>query len=198
MTVVDLDSPGDTVIRPATLAHVFLRTNKFDEMVAFYKKFLNAEARFESSRIAFLCFDEEHHRIAISAMPGTSEKMPSSAGLEHIAFGFNSLQDLALAYRQRKKLGMEPTWCVNHGITMSIYYKDPDGNHLETQVDLFDNNGDATDFMLSDEFKRNPIGTDFDPEEFVRRLQSGEDLASIKKRPEIGTRGTPAHLLNKH
>jgi catechol-2,3-dioxygenase len=192
---VDFDNPGDTIMRPATLAHVFLRTNKFTEMVAFYKKFLNADARFESSRISFLCFDEEHHRIAIAAMPGTGDKVQTSAGLEHIAFTFNTLEDLALAYRQRKKQGMEPTWCVNHGITISIYYEDPDGNRLETQVDCFDNVDEATDFMSTKEFQQNPIGSDFDPEDLVRRLQSGEDHASIKKRIEVGSRGVPSHLV---
>lgn len=195
MGAVDFDNPGDTVLRPATLAHVFLRTNKFTEMVAFYKKFLNAEARFESKKIAFLCFDEEHHRIAISSMAGTGDKIQTSAGLEHIAFTFNNLDDLALAYRQRKKQGMLPTWCVNHGITLSIYYEDPDGNRLETQVDCYDTVEAATDFMMTKEFEQNPIGTDFDPEDLVRRLQSGEDHASIKKREESGTRGVPVHLV---
>ena len=167
-------------------------------MVAFYKKLLNAEAGFESSRIAYPCFDGSITESLLALSQELPTKIPTSAGLEHIAFGFHSLQDLALSYRQRKKLGIEPTWCVNHEITMSIYYEDPDGNHLETQVDLFDNNDKATDFILSKEFKDNPIGVDFDPEEFVRHLQSGEDLASIKKRPEIGPRGTPVHLLNKH
>ena len=188
---VDFDNPGDTVMRPASLAHVFLRTNKFTDMVAFYKKFLNAEARFESGRIAFLCFDEEHHRIAISAMPGTGDKIPISAGLEHMAFTFNTLEDLALAYRQRKQLGILPTWCIHHGITISIYYKDPDGNQLETQVDCFDTVDAATDFMKTKEFQQNPIGTDFDPEELVRRLQSGEDHGSIKKRNEFAPRSVP-------
>lgn len=187
---VDYDSASGPVLKPISLAHVFLRTNKFDAMVAWYKKFLNADARYESGRIAFLSFDEEHHRIAICAIPGTGDKIKTSAGLEHIAFGFSSLEDLAFAYRQRKTLGMVPTWCVNHGITTSIYYNDPDGNQLETQVDSFDNNEDATAFMESEAFKNNPVGTEFDPEELVRRLQSGEDIESIKKRDENAPRAT--------
>jgi catechol-2,3-dioxygenase len=190
---VDFDNPGDAAMRPASFCHVFLRTNKYPEMVAFYKKLLNAEARFESPRISFLCFDEEHHRIAISAMPGTGDKVKTSAGLEHIAFGFNTVEDLLLSYRQRKKLGILPVWCVNHGITLSIYYEDPDGNRLETQVDVFDTVDAATDFMMSPEFKKNPIGVDFDPEDLVLRLQKGEDAKSIMKRDENGVRSVHAH-----
>ncbi|KAH9204671.1 Glyoxalase/Bleomycin resistance protein/Dihydroxybiphenyl dioxygenase [Leptodontidium sp. 2 PMI_412] len=196
-TPIDYDSPGDMVMRPSTLAHVFLKTNKYEEMVAYYKKFLGAEARFETSKICFICFDHEHHRIAISAIPGTREKVPSSAGLEHIAFGFNSLQDLALAYRQRKKMGMEPSWCVNHGITISIYYSDPDGNHLETQFDVYEDVDKATEFMKSKEFAANPVGVEFDPEDIVRRLQAGEDPATIMKRDESLPRAVPPHM-KKH
>ncbi|KAH6972731.1 Glyoxalase/Bleomycin resistance protein/Dihydroxybiphenyl dioxygenase [Ilyonectria sp. MPI-CAGE-AT-0026] len=171
-----------TVLRPNSFAHVFLRTNRFQEMVAWYKTVLGAEARFESERIAFLCFDEEHHRVAICALPGTGDKIKTSAGLEHMAFGFSTLDDLALAYQQRKDVGIMPSWCVNHGITTSIYYTDPDGNQIETQVDTFEDNDEATAYMSSPEFKANPVGTEFDPEDLVRRLKSGENHASIKKR----------------
>lgn len=191
---IDFDAPAEKVISPSALAHVFLRTNKFQAMVEFYKKFLGAQVRWESKSTAFISYDEEHHRIAIAAIPNTEDKVERSAGLEHIAFGFKSLDELALAYRQRKRIGITPVWCVNHGVTTSIYYADPDGNHLETQFDNFDNIEDTNAFMYSKEFQENPIGTDFDPEEFVRRLQSGEDHASIAKRVEIGPRKIPAHM----
>lgn len=191
----DFDNPGDTVIRPATLAHIFLRTNKFEEMVEYYKAFLNAEARFEKGFISFLCFDHEHHRIAISSIPGTGDKVQSSAGLEHVAFGFNTLEDLAMSYRQRKRKGILPMWCVNHGITMSIYYEDPDGNRLETQVDTYDDVDVATDFMKSDAFTKNPIGVIFDPEkDLVARLKAGHSKEDIMRRDETAERANPAHL----
>jgi hypothetical protein len=72
-----------------------------------------------------------------------------------------------------------------------MYYKDPDGNKLETQVDNFDTNDAAAKFMESAAFAENPIGTDFDPEELIERIQSGEDDGVLKKRVEIGIRGIP-------
>ena len=51
---------------------------------------------------------------------------------------------------------------------MSIYYEDPDGNQIETQVDSFEDPEEATKFMVSKEFAENPIGAGFDPEEYVR------------------------------
>ncbi|KAL1615744.1 hypothetical protein SLS56_011714 [Neofusicoccum ribis] len=111
-------------------------------------------------------------------------KDSGKTGLEHVAFTYNSLVELALAYRQKKNLGIEPTWCVNHGITTSICCQDPDGSNIETQVDNFGDNNGATAFVMAECFERNPVGIDFDPEDLIRRLESGEDQASIKQRPD--------------
>ncbi|KAN0105024.1 Glyoxalase/Bleomycin resistance protein/Dihydroxybiphenyl dioxygenase [Hyaloscypha variabilis] len=185
------DDCGDVVTRPKYLAHVVLKTPTpatFKAMVDFYKIFLNAKASYENEYLSFLTYDEEHHRIAIAIFPGTVERSVASAGLAHVAFAFDSLHDLALAYRQRKKHGILPFWSVNHGPTTSIYYKDPDGNEIETQVDNFDTNEEVDKFMTGLAFANNPIGVDFDPEDLIKRLKSGEAEADIKKRPESGRR----------
>ena len=187
-------SSHSQVLSPAAFVHVVLRTNNLRPMVDFYKLFLGSHAAYENESVSFLTYDEEHHRIAIVAIPGTSPKVATSCGLEHIAFSFRSLQDLFLAYRQRKERGVTPFWCVNHGPAISMYYKDPDGNSIETQVDNFDSAEQATEFMMSKEFGENPIGTDFDPEELMRRLDSGEDEAPIRKRVESGPRGISGHV----
>lgn len=185
------------VLAPQSLAHVVLRTSNYKSMVSFYKAFLGAHAAYEDDHIAFLTYDEEHHRIAIAKVPSSSSTEPnnpnnkkSSSGLDHMAFSFATLSDLLQAYRQRKELyGIEPVWCVNHGITVSCYYQDPDGNRIETQVDVL--TGAAADaFMKSAAFGENPIGADFDPEELLGRLESGdEDEAVLVRRADVGRRG---------
>lgn len=185
------DEPVGKVKSPIKLAHVVLRTNNFANMVEYYKTFLGAEVIYKNEFLAFLTYDEEHHRIAIAGVPGTKGKDIESSGLEHIAFSFASLGDLLLTYRQRKQKGINPVWPVNHGPTTSIYYRDPDRNMIETQVDNFESPDEATDFMNSELFSENPIGTDFDPEDLIKRLQSGVSEAELKKRIEIGPRGLP-------
>ena len=69
-----------------------------------------------------------------------------------------------------------------------MYYTDPDGNSIETQVDNFDSVKDANEFMAGDFFAENPIGPDFEAEELVQKLASGVDETDIKKRREIGPR----------
>lgn len=185
---VNFEAPFTKVVSPSKLAHVVLRTANFEEMVDFYKKFLGATAVYENPFLSFLTYDEEHHRVAIASIPGTSPKIPTSSGLEHIAFSFDSLEDLALSYVQRKKKGITPYWSVNHGPTTSIYYTDPDGNNLETQVDNL-SVADATDLMRSPAFAENPIGVDFDADELVQKIKDGVDVEQLKKRANIGPRG---------
>ena len=180
-----------SVKRPSKFAHVVLRTNpdSFSKMVQYYKDFLGATVAFENEFLSFLSYDDEHHRIAIAAVPGTAPKNVKSCGLEHTAFTFDTLDDLLEAYQQRKALGISPLRCINHGPTTSIYYADPDGNQIETQVDNFDTAEEATQFMMSKYFAENPIGTDFEPEEMIEKLRNGADPAQLKKRVEIGPRG---------
>ncbi|KAI1207042.1 Glyoxalase/Bleomycin resistance protein/Dihydroxybiphenyl dioxygenase [Annulohypoxylon truncatum] len=176
------------VLSPSRMAHIVLRTPRYKSMVEFYKSLLGAHVVAETAVMAFLTYDEEHHRIAICAIPGCGDKVRSSAGLDHIAFTFDSLNDFATAYLQRKARGILPVWSVNHGPTTSMYYQDPDGNVIETQVDNFDTVEEATEYMMGPELAENPFGVDFDPEDLVRRLKSGEPEVDIKKRPNIGPR----------
>ena len=108
--------------RPRYLAHIVFDTPKFKEMVQFYRNLLGAQTAFENDFIAFLSYDEEHHRLAFISNPDLHPNDKTSAGLHHLAFGYDSLQKLADAYLARKKLGILPLWCVNHGPTTSFYY----------------------------------------------------------------------------
>ena len=199
MQTPDFDAPAPKVQSPSALAHVVLRTPNMKTMEQFYITFLGGRVAHNNNILSFITYDEEHHRIALIFLPGKgpgpgpgpSPKVPSSYGLEHIAFSFPTLSDLLLSYRQRKARGISPVWCVNHGPTTSIYYKDPDGNVLETQVDNFDTAEEANGFMATEEFAQNPIGTDFDPEVVIERLRAGEDERGLKMRVECGPRGPP-------
>lgn len=184
-----VDTSTEKVLSPAALAHVVLQTSQFKPMVAFYKAFLGASVTYQNDALSFLTYDEEHHRVAIAYVPGTTPKVPTSAGLAHMAFSFKSLNELMQAYSQRKARGILPIWAVNHGPTTSIYYQDPDGNQIETQVDNFETVAEANAFMRTPEFAENPIGADFDPEELIRRLENGEDQEILKRRAHVGRRG---------
>lgn len=176
-------------IRPIKLAHFVLKTSRFDEIVAWYKQALNAETAFENEAIAFLTYDEEHHRVAILNVPGLGPRLPGASGVHHVAFTFRNLSDLLSTFERLEKQGVKPVFCTNHGPTTSIYYADPDGNQVEFQVDNFATNEEAADFFTSQAFAENPIGVDFDPHDLLRRLRAGESEKSLMAYHPIGRRG---------
>lgn len=178
-----------TIASPIKLAHVVFRTSRFDEMIAWYKRVLNATPAFESPGIAFLAYDDEHHRVAFINVPNLTEQPAGQAGVHHIAFTYADLQTLLDNHDRLKEAGIEPIWPVNHGPTTSLYYADPDGNQLEFQVDNYDTVEEAGEFFFSDQFAVNPIGVDIDPDKLRERLSAGEDERAVKLRELSGPRG---------
>jgi catechol-2,3-dioxygenase len=82
------DIAANKVRSPASLVHVVLRTSpeNFSKVNEFYKIFLAAAASYENDWIAFLSYDEEHHRVAVVGMKGTGDKQDKTCGLEHFSF----------------------------------------------------------------------------------------------------------------
>jgi len=58
---------------------------------------------------------------------------------------------------------------INHGMTLSAYYRDPDGNQVETQVDTLTLE-EADVFMASPVFAANPIGIEVDFDQMRQRV----------------------------
>jgi catechol-2,3-dioxygenase len=182
-------------IAPKQLAHVVRRTTRFEAMIAWYTTVLAAEVVHADNMLAFLTYDEEHHRIAIASLPGLQEQSPTAAGTDHIAFTFGSLGDLLQTYLRLKSEGIEPFWCINHGPTTSLYYKDPDGSRVELQVDNLPTIDAIETWMRSGDFARNPIGVVFEPEELVARYRAGEPVESLTMRPTLTEGQSPFDML---
>ncbi len=178
-----------TMVSPSRLAHVVLRTSRFEELIDWYTFVLNGTLAYKDAGIAFLAYDDEHHRIAFINIPGLAEQADGVAGVHHVAFTYDSLTDLLDNYARLRDVGIVPVLPINHGPTTSLYYADPDGNQIECQVDNFDTVEEAGKFFFTDAFAVNPIGVNFDPEELRARLLAGEDEASLKARPASGPRG---------
>lgn len=163
---------------PVKFAHIVLKTQRYREMVAWWCDFLGAHVRHGNDFISFLSYDEEHHRIAIAAIPGLEEPNRKGHGVEHFAFTYATLDDLFGQYERMKAKGISPYWTINHGFTLSAYWRDPDGNQVETQVDTLDME-DADAFMHGPLFAANPIGINVDFDVLVERHRNGASFAEI-------------------
>lgn len=182
-------------VTPCQLAHVVRRTSRFEEVVRWYCTVLGAEVVHSDGMLAFLTYDDEHHRVAIAGIPGLDEQPAMAAGTDHIAFTYASLGDLLHTYLRLKAEGIEPYWCINHGPTTSMYYKDPDGSRVELQVDNMATADAIEQWMRSGAFAANPIGVVFDPVQLVARFEAGEPLEKLTARPPLPEGTGPFDML---
>jgi catechol-2,3-dioxygenase len=182
-------------VTPVQLAHIVRRTSRFEAMLEWYQVVLGAEIVHADGMLAFLTYDDEHHRIAIARIPGLEDQPQVAAGTDHVAFTYADLGDLLYTYERLRGAGIEPFWCINHGPTTSLYYKDPDGSKVELQVDNFPTAEGANRWMHSGEFAANPIGVVFDPEDLLARYRAGEPLATLIARPPLPEGTTPFEML---
>jgi catechol 2,3-dioxygenase len=155
---------GD-VIHP-TFHHVTLKTTRLHEMIDFYAILVGAEVIHQDPLGAWLTNDRANHRIALLAFPHCAEDPDKErhTGLHHTAYEHASFADLNGTYLRLEDAGIEPAFCLDHGMTLSYYYADPDGNYVELQMDAFGDWAWSKAWMKnSADFKTDPIGKFVDP-----------------------------------
>jgi catechol-2,3-dioxygenase len=160
-------------LRPSRFSHLVLQTARYAEMTRWYKTWLSAEPMLENEAVCFLTYDDEHHRVLIGRNPNALPRDPKAAGVVHFAYAVETLEDLVNYYLRLKQHGIVPSLCVNHGFTTSIYYRDPDDNEVEIQVDNFKTREALNEWLATGAFDRNFAGVFFDPEYMVERLRAG-------------------------
>lgn len=194
-TVTDRTVRADQVIPPSKFSHFVLKTGRYEEMRDWYMTVLGARVVQGNDRVAFLTYDNEHHRLAIVRVDDLEPRPRYASGLDHVSYTYEDLGQLLSTYRRLKAAGIEPRWPINHGVTTSLYYQDPDGNKVELQFENFPTDDELHAFFASEEFARNTLGGTFDPEDLVRRYESGEPVSSLVRQPADYRGPSPAEIL---
>jgi catechol 2,3-dioxygenase-like lactoylglutathione lyase family enzyme len=170
---------------PSKLAHVIILTFDITPMRDWYGRVLEAGITYENDQLCFMTYDDEHHRIGFARVPELGPRANTPvAGVDHFAFTYGNLAELLLTYRRLKEHRIEPFWAINHGPTTSLYYRDPDGNKIELQVDNFTVD-ECARFFADGNFDENPMGILFEPDDWIRRYEGGEDPKQITIRPPL-------------
>jgi len=186
---------ADTAVIHPTFHHFNLKTTHLPEMIDWYATVVGAEVNFQDEVGAWLTNDAANHRIALLAFPGFVEdsEKDTRTGLHHTAFEYDSFEDLNASYLRLRDAGIEPAFCLDHGMTFSYYYKDPDGNHVELQVDDFGDWAASGEWMrTSPDFAANPIGVFVDPAKVADAATAGASFADIHARAMAGEFTPPA------
>ncbi len=126
------------VIQPS-FHHVNLKTTRLQEMVDWYGTVLGVKVQFQAPDGAWLTNDQANHRVALLAFDGFKDdpEKDTRTGMHHSAFEYDSFEELNASYLRLRDAGITPDICLDHGMTFSYYYKDPDGNYVELQCDIF-------------------------------------------------------------
>jgi catechol 2,3-dioxygenase-like lactoylglutathione lyase family enzyme len=180
----------ETPITPTKFGHVVLRTADMPRLREWYLHVLNGRVSYQNAQVCFLTYDDEHHRVGIVQIPGIAASNGFGAGLEHLSFTYRDLGALLATYQRLKSSHIEPFWTINHGPTISMYFRDPDANKVELQVDVFRTIEETNEF-LDRYYPENFMGIIFDPEQMIRDYERGMPLEDLCRRPPLPPGKTP-------
>jgi catechol-2,3-dioxygenase len=181
------------------LHHVTMKTTRLDEMVDWYGTVVGMRTNHHDAVGAWMTNDRANHRVALLAVPGLSDdpdKVPHT-GMHHMAFEYGDVSQLLETYDRLKGLGITPHGCLDHGLTTSMYFLDPDGNSVELQADNFGDWDASSEWMrTAPEFKINPIGVPFDPDALLEAYRAGTGAVELHRLSFSGEldRGMPLDL----
>jgi catechol-2,3-dioxygenase len=180
---------GESSFACPVLHHVNLKTTRLQEMITWYATVAGLTTIYQFPGGAWLTNDAANHRLAFlasSQMSDDADKLVHT-GMHHLAFEYAAFDDLLNNYARLKALGITPHMTLDHGMTTSFYYVDPDGNSVELQVDNFGDWAQSQAWMrTSPDFAADPIGKFVDADQLLAARQAGASFAEIHRRAYAG------------
>ena len=124
---------------PKKLGHVNIYVRNAERARVWYEDLLGLHTYgFTPGRTAFMTSDlGNSHEIALIEV-GEDAPGPQlgQVGLNHMAWYMESLDDLKDAYQHIQDLNIPIENIADHGVSIGIYLKDPDGNGVEVSYEL--------------------------------------------------------------
>lgn len=121
---------ADSSIR-VRLGYVQLRVRDIERSIIFYKRYLGFRlVERVGKAYAFLTGGSPHHELSLLNVGGEAlDSSPNSIGLGHVAFEVEDLQTFGNAYFDLSNAGIRVR-TMDHMISWSMYFHDPDGNEV--------------------------------------------------------------------
>jgi catechol 2,3-dioxygenase len=124
-----------------SLGHVVLRVTDRERAERFYGDVLGLPicARYDEGgmKMAFFTLGN-HHDFAVMEVTGEGSGGEASVGLHHVAFNIGTTLEELREARDRLGAAGIATTPIDHEVTKSLYFADPDGNGVEVYVDVSD------------------------------------------------------------
>ncbi|MEO8126863.1 MAG: VOC family protein [Bryobacteraceae bacterium] len=120
------------------IGHVHLKVADLSRAIAFYHGVLGFDVIQQlGDSAAFLSAGGYHHHIALNTWESAGGSPPptGSTGLYHVAIVYPSRAALADALRRLIAAGIPLEGASDHGVSESLYLRDPDENGVELYCD---------------------------------------------------------------
>ena len=137
---------------PKEIGHVVLNVTDVERSTKFYRDVVG----FQVSRYrpdgtgAFLTCGVIHHNLALFKAPeGAQPISKGGIGLNHFAFKVGNYQALQEAHKRLVEANATIDHIVDHGMTRSVYFLDPDGIEMELFCDTFATEEEGLAYMKS-------------------------------------------------
>ena len=122
------------MVKPKRLGHVVIRVRDLARSQQFYTDVLGLQVTTTlGDRMAFLsAAGDSSHELALMAIgEGAPGPEADRVGLYHFAWEMESFEDLQRLYGEMKEKNVNVGGIGDHGISIGVYFFDPDGNEIE-------------------------------------------------------------------
>ncbi|MCH8003816.1 MAG: VOC family protein [Nanoarchaeota archaeon] len=116
------------------IGHVHLKVSDLKKAEKFYTKLLGFKVNERVNNYLFLTLGKKHHDLALQEVVNAKKPSENNIGLYHFAIEAKNLKELVKLYfkLKKEKIDVSP---IDHGISKTLYFSDPDGNGIEIYVD---------------------------------------------------------------
>jgi catechol 2,3-dioxygenase len=124
---------------PKYLGHVNIYVRNAERSQQWYADVLGLHTYdFVPGRAAFMSanLDESHEVALMEVGEDASGLQKRQVGLNHMAWRMESLDALKAIYQRLKEKNVAIDHVSDHGISLGIYFRDPDGNGIEVYYEL--------------------------------------------------------------
>ncbi|HJQ98800.1 MAG TPA: VOC family protein [Candidatus Polarisedimenticolaceae bacterium] len=122
----------------ARIGHVHLKVARLDRAIAFYRDVIGFTLKQTmGDSAAFMAAGDYHHHLGLNTWEslGGQPPPPGTTGLYHHAILYPDRPSLARAVARVYEAGVPIEGVADHGVSESVYLRDPDGNGIELYRD---------------------------------------------------------------
>lgn len=129
---------GDKIHPDTRIGHIHLTVSDLEKSLTFYRDLLGFEVTtWYGDSAVFLSAGGYHHHIGLNTWAGknATPPPPGHTGMYHFAILLPDRKELAKIFKKLWEVNYPIEGASDHGVSESIYLKDPDGNGVEIYSD---------------------------------------------------------------